>query len=383
MKLIRVPAVGIFLFLMAGSGVLAQPDAGSSFPGTLSFDATFGAVYNRYHGASIGARLVAPLLSVPTLTTLWSTGGIREGDLLLLPGVKLGVIHADNPLPRTEVMSFAPDLALHYPLMRLTGFGLYGGPAAEFIFTNNYNKYLVVPCAGVDIGAQLRLGAHVSIAAEHRWILRESVQPFINNADFPRHAFAEASLVFRVSLPWKAEEDGYRTAARENQSLRMESERSEERLRSVARRADSLESELATVKARRLRAARSEAADSIGALATVEPVGAHSPAIDRYNAAQVLADPVYAFTKDPFKAGNLTDDQYLQNILIDILDDEYVWRLSPAQGRMADAEKIRMYFVLHDATLGRRIEIGPETDVRYFSLTCLGKVSGGKSRKGR
>jgi hypothetical protein len=220
-----------------------------------------------------------------------------------------------------------------------------------------------------------RLSPHFSIAAEFRRIFHESATAGLNNiANFPLNPFSEIGIVLRFALPWKAEENGYAKAAAENEHYHAAASSAQHQLQKTTGHADSLEVELASLKTMNERKKKTEE----------EPPSLNQrPNVDQYNPDKVVSEPNYAFTKDPFRAGNLANDQYLKNVLIDILDDEYVWQLSAAKSRIDDAEKIRAYFILYNSALGKRIVVAEDAKVGLFKLTCLGKAAVIGSRKGR
>lgn len=365
----------ILCSILLSSLTFAQNAAGHSFPGTLSFDSYYGGMFDWYHGYSMGVRVAVPLFKFPTFNPLLSVDGEDTDDLLVLPGIKIGIVNGANLPIRTEAMYFAPDLSLHYSLLRTYSVTLFTGPSAEFIYTDNWNKYKLIPSAGIDLGVMYRLSPHFSIAAEFRRIFHESATAGLNNiANFPLNPFSEIGLVLRIALPWKAEENGYAKAASEYEHYHADASSAQHQLQKTTVHADSLEVELASLKTMNERGRKTEeAAASLN----------QRPRVDQYNPDKVVSEPNYTFTKDPFMAGNLVDDQYLKNVLIDILDDEYVWQLSAAKSRLNDAEKIRAYFILYNSALGKRIIVAEDAKVDLFKLTCLGKAAGIGSRKGR
>ncbi|MGE5313705.1 MAG: hypothetical protein ACM3Q4_03330 [Acidobacteriota bacterium] len=385
MRLIyRAAARMLFFLCMAQTGStvslqaqqLLEPEAKSrwrSFLETLSFDMSYGVVYGgSYHGFAAGGRIDIPLVRLPTLNRLFSLAGDSAEYLTFLPGLHLGHVQSDRPGGSNGALYAAPDGALHYSLLKSARFRLYAGPSAEFIFTNNAQKYKMVPSFGLDLGALYTAPASgLALGIEHRWIVLEKESRIMNAPDFPVRAFSHVGVVVRLALPWKSHEEGYGEAAAIYEAKAAEVLALQKLLLSV--RADGIAAEASalrdTLEAVRKAAAEREASERPAQMLHTDP----------YNASVTTADADYQFTKDPFVSGNLVNERYLKNVLLDILDDEYVWRLSASRKRGEEAEKIRTYFVLLNAGLARRLVVAEDESVRLFKLTCLGKAAAADS----
>jgi hypothetical protein len=369
MKRRRYAALAALVCLFAFGSVKThgQDAPARSFFSTLSYDTYVGGIYDWYHGYSIGARAAVPLFTLPTLNSLFSLAGEPDDDLLLLPGLRAGSIGAGgNPLP-VRVVYAAPELALHYSFLRFSGMTLAAGPSYEFIYTNNYNKYEAIPSVGIDLGMMVQLARYFQLGLEQRWIVHEVNPSLTNVAGFPQKPFSHLGLVIRFSLPWKSEQEGYE-AARSEYEQKLQTAAAAEQSLSLSHQA-SVDSLTARVKALEASLDRAQKKKPVP-----EP-RMDKPEVDPFNAKIMTGDPEYRFTKDPFEAGNLVNDGYLKNVLIDILDDGYVWQLRTNKRRRTDAEKIRAYFVLYDSMLSRRIVLAEDETVPLFTLRCLGKAA--------
>ncbi|HLP14992.1 MAG TPA: hypothetical protein VK470_01970 [Bacteroidota bacterium] len=351
-----------------------------SFLGTLSAEVTASRIYDRSHGYTMGARAVLPLFAVPAFG-----GGERNAaELALLPGIKYGSILIPNDEDHSAVLYLAPELSLHYSFLQTRTLGAYAGPSAEFILTNNFRSYKLVSTAGIDLGLTFALASYASLGIEHRWIVTRERIGADNRAGFPSTTFPQIGLVLRFSLPWKSAQDSREAFVRDDDSRRaladaaaaLQRQRHAEELRSAQQqqRADSLSDELHAFASKLKELEQYRRNDSLAKT---------NHLLDPYNQSLIAGDREYRFTKDPFRAGDLVNDKYLKDVLIDILDDGYVWQLSARKARMADAEKIRKFFILYRSAYNRRIAIVEDERTPLFTLKCLGRAESSTGQKNK
>jgi len=355
--------------IFGAAGANAQQKESSPFLRSLSFEWYGQAIFGSYYGYATGGRFGVAAVKAPMLNRIFSARAEASDDLLVLPGLKIGSAHRNAYAYDDAVQIVAPELALHYPLLRLSLFGIYAGPSIELMYTNNSTRYLVVPSVGVDLGLTAALSQYVSMGVEHRWIVTKTTENITNVADFPREKYSYAGITLRFSLPWQSEaraQEQLRAADEKYQSL---ASSSDAELRKKIREYEFLVAANIALKNERDSTVRTASAVS----------EVKSEDIDRYDAAVKADDPEYLFTRDPFKNGDLVNDPYLKNVLIDIIDDAYVWQISAKAGRRGEAERIRSFFSVYNPTLVRRLVIAPDETVRTFKLKCLGRATGNGS----
>jgi hypothetical protein len=347
------------------SAQLHEPNA---FLKALSFDWTGGSIYNSYHGYAAGGRFGIAAVNAPMVNRIFSKRPEASADLLILPGMKIGSVNAIEAGANFAVQIAAPELSIHYPVLKIFRLLLYGGPAVEFTFTNNSRQYLLVPSVGIDAGAQYTVTQHFAVALENRWITTSKGGTILNQANFPRERYAYVSVVLHFSLPWQTEE-------KVSEEVRADYEK---RISAYAATDGDLKKKI--LENDSLTLANSELKKDITIRAAIPAREQPAPAsaVESYDPAHRAGDPEYLFTKDPFKGGSLVNDAYLKNVLIDIIDEEYVWQISAKPSRIGDAEKIKNFFSAYNGNLGGRMVIVPDENVRTFKLRCLGKVVSAK-----
>lgn len=344
----------------------AQQSEASAFLRSLSFEWYGGRVVNGYEGFSTSGRLGIAIGKAPMLNRIFTHSPEASGDLVFLAGVKGGTINAPEQLLNSEVQLLAPELSIHYPLMKISRLLVYGGPSFELMYTNNSRQYIAVPALGADIGLVYNLMRGFGLAVESRWILTSSKEAIVNKADFPLTQYAYINIGVHFSLPWQSEESVFSDAQVEYEKMNTLCDETRWELKKRIHEIDSLNSENSELKKDMASMTVRVRVDTIKVLED----------LDRYDPAKKTESPDYVFTKDPFKWGSLMNDGYLKNVLIDILDEEYVWQVSTRGARKSDAERIRNFFVAYNRALGRRIAISLDESVSTFKLTCLGKVKG-------
>jgi hypothetical protein len=354
------------LCVFDSGAILAQKNDPNNFLRSLSFEWNGSRIYGLYHGYSTAARIGYAPVKAPMLNRLFSSSPDASGDVLILPGLSVGTVGVvEGPFFMAQQI-LSPELSIHYPLAKIFQCGIYAGPSMEFIFTNNSKEFLLIPSAGLDLGLMYNITANFGVGIENRWVLSTTSDSTINKANFPRQRFSYIGITLRFSLPWQSETAAYEQARAECDKRIAPYVETERDVRNQKTDLDSLAAENKTLKHTLKDMAVKNAADSVR----------YINAIDAYDPARRVADPEYVFTKDPFKAGMLVNDSYLKDVLIDIIDDEYVWQLSAGTGRLDDAEKIKHFFSAYNTNLSRRISIRLEKGVQTFKLSCLGKIIG-------
>jgi hypothetical protein len=234
------------------------------------------------------------------------------------------------------------------------------------IYTNNSKQYVAVPTFGADLGMAYSVTPNFSIAVENRWMLTSKPDPILNDANYPRAKYAYISVGVHFSLPWQSQESAYDDARIEYDKKSASFEETRWELMERIHEIDSLNFENSELK---------KDMESMTVRVKVDTVKVLED-LEVYDPAKKAESPEYLFTKDPFKSGSLVNDGYLKNVLIDILDDEYVWQISAKLSRKGDAEKIRNFFAAYNGAMSRRIALRTDESVNTFKLTCLGKVKG-------
>ncbi len=349
--------------------VNAQQKESSPFLQSLSFEWYGQAIYGGYYGYAAGGRFGIAAVKTPMLNRIFSARSEASDDLLILPGLKIGSAHRIAYAYDDAVQIAAPELAIHYPLLRLSLFGIYAGPSIELTYTNNSTRYMVVPSVGVDLGLTAALSPYVSAGVEHRWIVTKTTESITNVAGFPREKYSYAGITLRFALPWQSEAGALEEGRAANENHRSLAAASEAELRKKIR-----ENEFLVAANIALKNERDSLARTASAVSDAKPEG-----IDRYDAAVKADDPEYLFTLDPFKNGDLVNDRYLKNVLIDIIDEAYVWQISTKAHRLGDAERIRSFFSFYNPMLLRRLVTASDETVKTFKLKCLGRAAGKES----